>query len=84
MERFYGIELAQLSGLDPTIVEDAKNIAARFSIDNIVYSDSSEMITFRRAKYQLAARLIHLIINKQERLDIDLIRRLQCEFEEMK
>ena len=91
MERFYGIKLAKLSGLDLTIVEDAENIAKKLSSHMTAMAagctndeENSEEIILDRAKYRIAAKLIHLIINKQEKLDIDLIRRLQSEYNEMK
>lgn len=89
MERFYGIELAQMSGLDATIVEEAKNIAVKLSNaswpteeGNGPVSEAAE-ISLKRAKYRLAATLLHLITKKQQKLDIELIRRFQCDFEGM-
>ncbi|KAH9404670.1 MutS protein msh4 [Tyrophagus putrescentiae] len=84
-ERFYGIELAQMSGLDETIVEVAKAIALKLASERPSEGgEDVDGISLKRAKYRFAAKLIHLLINKQQKLDDHLIGLLRCEFEEMK
>lgn len=74
-----------MSGLDEAIIEVAKSIALRVASENPSGAgEDVDGISLKRAKYRLAAKLIHLVINKQQKLDNDLIGRLQCEFEEMK
>lgn len=75
-----------MSGLDQGIVEVAKSIAHKLASEKKPSGEGEDVdgISLKRAKYRLAANLIHLVINKQQKLDNDLIGRLRCEFEEMK
>lgn len=79
-ERFYGIKLAEMSGLDSAIIEYAKNIALHLS-ENCTEQTTNEELIERTAKYKMSAMLIHLIIDKKQSFDINLIRCLQHEYE---
>lgn len=77
--------MAQISGLDEAVVEVAKSIALKLASEKPSgEGEDVDGISSKRAKYRLASKLIHLVINKQQKLDNDLIGRLRCEFEEMK
>ncbi|KAJ6216605.1 hypothetical protein RDWZM_007762 [Blomia tropicalis] len=82
-ERFYGIKLAEMSDLDPSIVEYAMKIAEKGSTQTV--SDSNQFSfdnenIINRNKYKMGAMIRHLICNKKEKLDMELIGRLKCEF----
>lgn len=88
-ERFYGIQLAEVSGLDSDIVEHAKTVAAQLQLQpnrNLLpQSESNEQIAERRAKYRVVVRFIYLITStQQDSISIDLIRQLQLDYEDLK
>lgn len=93
-ERFYGIELARMSGLNEKIVENAKNFAYQIQTEiggnpsasaaAADETDRNEEYVERRAKYLLAAKMVHMAANLGEPLTKEIMNQLRNSFDQIK